>query len=72
MTGRTDRPIRLFRRDLRYNASRVHEHIAVTGSVGQLKNALLHYTYTSLDQYFEKVDRAKYARLWERSIRDEH
>jgi len=56
-------PIRLFRRDLRYNANLVHEHVDVTaGSVGEVSNSLLHYTYVSLDQYFEKFDR--YSRWW--------
>lgn len=61
---RSDRPVRLFRRDLRYNASLVHEHIDVPDGArtGELRNSLLHYTYTSLDQYFEKFDR--YSRWW--------
>ena len=58
----SDRPIRLFRKELRYNASLVHEHVDVTGETGELRNALLHYTYTSLDQYFEKFNR--YSRWW--------
>ncbi len=58
----SDRPVRLFKRELRYNASLVHEHVDVAGEVGALKNALLHYTYTSLDQYFEKFNR--YSRWW--------
>jgi glycosyltransferase involved in cell wall biosynthesis len=59
----SDRPVRLFRRELRYNASLVHEHVDVTkGTLGEVKNALLHYTYASLDQYFEKFDR--YSRWW--------
>jgi len=58
----SDRPIRLFRKELRYNASLVHEHVNVTGETGELRNALLHYTYTSLDQYFEKFNR--YSRWW--------
>jgi glycosyltransferase involved in cell wall biosynthesis len=58
----TDRPIRFFKRELRYNASLVHEHVEVTGETGELRNALLHYTYTSLDQYFEKFNR--YSRWW--------
>ena len=57
-----DRPIRLFRKELRYNASLVHEHVEATGEVGTLSNALLHYTYVSLDQYFEKFNR--YSRWW--------
>jgi hypothetical protein len=58
----SDRPVRLFKRELRYNASLVHEHVEVTGETGTLKNALLHHTYTSLDQYFEKFNR--YSRWW--------
>lgn len=58
----SDRPIRLFKNELRYNASLVHEHVEVTGETGTLRNALLHYTYTSLDQYFEKFNR--YTRWW--------
>jgi (heptosyl)LPS beta-1,4-glucosyltransferase len=59
----SDKPIRLFRRDLRYNANLVHEHVDVTpASVGEVSNSLLHYTYVSLDQYFEKFDR--YSRGW--------
>jgi (heptosyl)LPS beta-1,4-glucosyltransferase len=60
----SDRPVRLFRRDLRYNANLVHEHVDVpSGSgTGELRSSLLHYTYTSLDQYFEKFNR--YSRWW--------
>jgi glycosyltransferase involved in cell wall biosynthesis len=59
----SDRPIRLFRRELRYNANVVHEHVDVTdGGTSEVRNRLLHYTYTSLDQYFEKFDR--YSRWW--------
>ncbi|HMG12343.1 MAG TPA: glycosyltransferase family 2 protein [Gemmatimonadaceae bacterium] len=58
-----DKPIRLFRREMRYNANLVHEHVDVTnGSVGEVRNKLLHYTYISLNQYFEKFDR--YSRWW--------
>ncbi|MEA2706110.1 MAG: hypothetical protein QOH22_898 [Gemmatimonadaceae bacterium] len=62
--GGKDKPIRLFRRDLRYNANQVHEHVDVAegAPMGELNNSLLHYTYTSLDQYFEKFDR--YSRWW--------
>lgn len=59
----SDKPLRLFKRELRYNTNLVHEHIDVTnGTVGEVKGSLLHYTYTSLDQYFEKFDR--YSRWW--------
>ncbi len=59
----SDKPVRLFRREIRYNANQVHEHVIVTdGETGEVRNSLLHYTYTSLDQYFEKFDR--YSRWW--------
>jgi glycosyltransferase involved in cell wall biosynthesis len=59
----SDKPIRLFKRELRYNANLVHEHVDVTnGEIGEVRNRLLHYTYISLDQYFEKFDR--YSRWW--------
>lgn len=61
-SGEDDHPIRLFRRDHRYNASQVHEHVEISGVTGQLSGALLHYTYRSLDQYFEKFER--YSRWW--------
>jgi glycosyltransferase involved in cell wall biosynthesis len=59
----SDKPIRLFKRDLRYNTNLVHEHVDVTeGATGEVRDRLLHYTYASLDQYFEKFDR--YSRWW--------
>ena len=58
----SDRPIRLFRSSLRYNASRVHEHVDVEGEIGELSESLVHSTYVSLDDYFEKLDR--YSRWW--------
>jgi glycosyltransferase involved in cell wall biosynthesis len=58
-----DNPIRLFRRELRYNANLVHEHVDVTsGMIGEVNSRLAHYTYISLDQYFEKFNR--YSRSW--------
>ena len=58
-----DKPVRLFRRDIRYNANQVHEHVIVTkGGIGELRSSLLHYTYDSLNEYFEKFDR--YSRWW--------
>jgi glycosyltransferase involved in cell wall biosynthesis len=58
----SDRPIRLFRSSLRYNASRVHEHVEVKGEIGELTETLSHSTYASLDDYFEKLNR--YSRWW--------
>ena len=58
----TDKPVRLFRSVFRYSSSRVHEHVETQGAVGELKGALLHAPYASIDQYFEKLDR--YSRWW--------
>lgn len=57
-----DRPVRLFRSTLRYNESRVHEHVETGGEVGDLKESLEHTPYVSLDDYFVKFDR--YSRWW--------
>ncbi|MGD8374690.1 MAG: glycosyltransferase family 2 protein [Acidobacteriota bacterium] len=53
-----DRVIRLFdRRRSRYQDVEVHEEMEVDGAVGQLRSPLLHYTYTSVDQYWPKFRR---------------
>ena len=57
-----DRPVRLFRRTLRYDERPVHEHVVTTGEVGTLRQPMLHFTYATLDEYFEKFDR--YSRAW--------
>jgi glycosyltransferase involved in cell wall biosynthesis len=57
-----DRPVRLIRSGLRYDDSRVHEHVAVTGEVGELSEQLEHSPYASLDDYFEKLER--YSSWW--------
>ncbi len=57
-----DRSVRLFRREMRFNASQVHEHVDVVGEIGELNRAFLHYTYPTLDHYFEKFNR--YSKAW--------
>lgn len=57
-----DRPVRLFRRTLRYDDNLVHEHVVTSGAVGELSTALLHYPYASMNQYFEKFTR--YSEWW--------
>jgi glycosyltransferase involved in cell wall biosynthesis len=57
-----DRPIRLFRSTLRYDDRQVHERVQVTSPVGVVPDALMHYPYVSLNQYFEKFER--YSRWW--------
>lgn len=58
----TDRPVRLFDSALRYDASRVHEHVVTSGPPATLGAALLHYPYPSLDSYFEKF--VRYSQWW--------
>lgn len=57
-----DRPVRLFRRHLRYDPRPVHEHVVLRYPASELTAPLLHYTYASLDEYFEKFGR--YSAWW--------
>jgi glycosyltransferase involved in cell wall biosynthesis len=59
-----DQPVRLFRRDLRYDDSAVHEHVVTTGRVDVLDAALRHEPYATLDEYFAKL--ARYSHDWAR------
>lgn len=58
----SDRPIRLFKSSIRYNSSRVHEHVEVGGETGDLSSALVHEPYATLDSWFEKLGR--YSKWW--------
>jgi glycosyltransferase involved in cell wall biosynthesis len=58
----SDRPVRLFRSSVRYDASRVHEHVEVDGEVGNLLASLTHEPYRTLDSWFEKLGR--YSEWW--------
>ena len=50
--------VRLFKRDgAQFTSSRVHEKLEINGSVGRLKNDLLHYTDENLFHYFAKFNR---------------
>ena len=57
-----DRPVRLFDSALRYDESRVHEHVVTSGDPGIVGGFLLHYPYPTLDVYFEKF--VRYSRWW--------
>lgn len=57
-----DRPVRFFSRELRYDDKQVHEGIRPSGVIGETRGCLIHNTYASLDDYFEKLDR--YSRGW--------
>ncbi len=51
------RVVRLLRRSSgRFGERLVHERVIVAGTVGQLKNDLLHYTDPDLQQYFRKLN----------------
>lgn len=52
-----DRPVRFFASTLRYDDKKVHEGVRVEGPVGETRESLLHYTYASLDAFFEKMNR---------------
>jgi glycosyltransferase involved in cell wall biosynthesis len=58
----SDRPVRMFDSALRYDDSRVHEHVVTSGEPATLNGALLHYPYVSMDSYFEKF--VRYSRWW--------
>jgi len=65
-----DRRLRLVdRRRGKWGGEEIHEHLDVTGSIGQLQGALEHYAYRSLshqiaklERYADLMARAKYAR----------
>lgn len=49
---------RLFRRGAaRFSDSRVHERLIVDGAIGRLDTPLLHYSYDTLEQALEKMNR---------------
>jgi len=57
-----DRPVRLFRRTLRYDERPVHEHVMTDGPIGELREPFIHYPYASLSEYFGKLER--YSGWW--------
>jgi len=53
-----DAQTRLLRRGMgRFNGRPVHEGLELDGSVAELEEAMNHYTYSSIGQYLEKMDR---------------
>lgn len=54
----TGTSLRLFRRECRYQDVWVHADVIVpSGRVGRFKHKFQHYTYWSIEQYFEKFNR---------------
>jgi len=53
----TDKNIRLFKRGkAKYKSTKfVHEKLEVNGSVGKLKNKLIHYSFTDYESYKQKM-----------------
>lgn len=50
--------LRLFRKDRgRYLDRQVHERLEVAGTVGRLREPMLHDSYRTLDDYWRKLDR---------------
>jgi len=55
---RNDKVIRLFKRDFcKYEDKCVHEEIIANGNIGSLKSKFYHNTYTTFDNYIEKLNR---------------
>ncbi len=58
-----DYQLRLFKREkASFDSRLVHEKVVVEGRVGHLKYPLIHYTYDSLDDFLNKMQR--YSELW--------
>lgn len=53
----TDKNVRLFKRGTaKYtNSKLVHEKLIINGTVGKLKNKLIHYSYSDYDSYKQKM-----------------
>jgi len=57
-SGSVDHPIRLFRRTkARFSDDLVHESLIVDGPIAEIDGEMLHHSYETLSQYFQKFDR---------------
>jgi glycosyltransferase involved in cell wall biosynthesis len=52
-----DKPVRLFHKTSAVFKNPVHEELCVQGAIGDLKNDLLHYTYSSVNDYWGRLNR---------------
>jgi glycosyltransferase involved in cell wall biosynthesis len=65
-----DRVLRLFdRRRGGFDDARIHERVAITGAPGALEGRLLHFSYSGLDEYFDKFNR--YTTLMAQKLHEE-
>jgi glycosyltransferase involved in cell wall biosynthesis len=51
-----DRPLRLFRRDAGHWVGTVHETVKLSGTAGQLRNALQHRTIPDMQTFLRKIN----------------
>jgi glycosyltransferase involved in cell wall biosynthesis len=57
-TWSADKVLRLFRRDKgKYEEKPVHSKVVLNGRAGHCREALLHYTYQSVDDWLRKIHR---------------
>ena len=50
--------LRLFRQGKgKFNSKEVHEYLEVEGNLGYLEGDMLHYTYDSINQYIDRMNR---------------
>jgi len=52
-----DRKIRLFKKNAAVWQGRIHEKLQVTGAVGRLPGAILHFTYRDIGDHVRRLDR---------------
>ena len=52
-----DRPVRFFKRDAGHFDQPIHEVVRVQGQTGCLREPIFHYTYPSVHDYLEKLNR---------------
>jgi glycosyltransferase involved in cell wall biosynthesis len=52
-----EKHLRLFRKDKgKFTEEAIHEGIKVEGTIGKLKNHILHFSYQDKEEYFKKLD----------------
>ena len=52
-----DFQVRFFKKEKgKFPCKHVHEYLMVEGEIGELKNPLIHYNYTSISQFLHKLD----------------
>lgn len=52
-----DRPVRLFKKGRGEFVQPIHERLAIRGRVGQLHSPLMHYTYPSVHDHVDRLNR---------------